>query len=102
MEVIYANEENFKEVVKEGTFLVDFFAPWCGPCKMIGPVLEEAQKETDVQIVKVDVDQNQELAMIYGVMGVPTLAIFKDGEPVTQRSGFMPKELILKFIEENK
>ena len=102
MEVIYTNEDSFEKVVKDGVVLVDFFAEWCGPCKMIGPVLDQAQKETDVQIVKVNVEENQNLAMKYGVMGVPTLIVFKDGEPVSKKSGFMPKEHVLSFINENK
>ena len=101
--LVYGNNKSFEAQTSNGLVLVDFFANWCGPCKMIGPVLEEMAKERDdFNIVKVDVDENQELAMKYQVMSIPTLILFKDGKPVSQKLGFMPKELLLKWIDENK
>jgi thioredoxin 1 len=78
--------------------LVDFGAPWCGPCKMLDPILDElaAEYSGQVDFFYVDVDQNPELAMQYGVMGVPTLILFQNGEAVTRQTGFRPKRLIVK------
>ena len=102
MEVIHTDEKSFEKVVEKGLHLVDFYSPGCGPCRMLGPILDETQKDTDVQIVKVNVDENQGLAIQYGVMVVPTLIVFKDGEPVYADKGFKTKEQLLNMIEENK
>lgn len=103
MALVYETNKGFDSSISNGLVLVDFFATWCGPCKMIGPVLEQISNErADLKIVKVDVDQNQDLAMRYGVMSIPTLILFKDGKPVAQQLGFMPKELLLKWIDNNK
>lgn len=73
----------------KGTVLVDFFATWCGPCKMLSPVLEKvAEKHPDVKVVKVDVDQASDLASQYGVMGVPTMIVFKDGQIANKAVGY--------------
>lgn len=98
--LLHLENEDFNEEVKEGVVLVDFFATWCGPCKMLGPVLEEIAKEqTDLKIVKVDVDQHESLAQQFGIMSVPTLVLYKDGRPVKQMSGFMPKDALLELIK---
>lgn len=91
MEII--NKNNFEATTKSGTVLVDFFATWCGPCKMLGPVLEEVAKDMadKINVVKVDIDQDQDLAVQFNVMSVPTMILFKDGNVVKQLSGFMPK-----------
>jgi thioredoxin 1 len=81
--------------------LVDFWAEWCGPCKMIAPILEEIAEERadDLTIVKLDVDANARWAMQYGVMGIPTLLLFKDGEIEERITGFMPKDKFLARLE---
>lgn len=92
---------NFNEQIKEGVVLVDFFATWCGPCKMQSPVLEELKEDrSDVKVVKIDVDQETEIARLYGVMSIPTLILFKDGNEVAKNVGFMPKELLVQWINE--
>lgn len=92
---------NFNEQIKEGVVLVDFFATWCGPCKMQAPVLEELKEDrSDVKLVKIDVDQETEIARLYGVMSIPTLILFKDGKEVAKNVGFMPKELLVQWINE--
>lgn len=92
---------NFKEEVLEykGKVLVDFYADWCGPCKMLSPVLEEISKEVDTKICKVNVDNNQELAMEYRVMSIPTLIVFKDGKKELVSVGLKSKEEILEMIK---
>lgn len=103
MSVILGNENNFNELVTNDITIVDFFATWCGPCKMLGPVLEEIASERDeVKVVKIDVDENASLAKTYGIMSVPTMILFKDGKQIATKNGYMPKELINSWIEENK
>ncbi|WP_342505352.1 thioredoxin [Sporosarcina sp. FSL K6-2383] len=103
MAIINATDQSFAENIKEGLVLVDFWAPWCGPCKMIAPVLEELDGEFEgkAQIVKVDVDDNQGTASNYGVMSIPTLILFKDGEIVDKVVGFKPKEALAELIEKH-
>ncbi|MBC3516344.1 thioredoxin [Neobittarella massiliensis] len=81
--------------------LVDFFATWCGPCKMLHPVIEQVEAETagSAEVYQVDIDQESDLAAQYGVMSVPTLIVFKNGKPVNQSLGFMPKERVLALIQ---
>lgn len=103
MEIINGNESEFNSLVSNGIVLVDFYATWCGPCKMLAPVLEEVASDRDeLKVVKMDIDENMELAKTYGVMSVPTLMLFKDGNMVSKKIGFMPKELITSWVEENK
>lgn len=86
------NKSEFEAMKNDGMLLVDFFATWCGPCKMLAPVLEElAPKfEGKLNIVKVDVDKDSDLAMQFGIMSVPTMILFKDGQPIKQIQGFQP------------
>ena len=96
------NNQEFVDCVENssGVVLVDFFATWCGPCKMLAPVLEEVSQNTTAQIYKVDIDNSQELCRKYGVMVVPTMIIFKDGKQVSKFSGFMPSEDILQKLSQ--
>ncbi len=96
MATVKVTDQSFKEQTSKGLVLVDFWAPWCGPCKMIGPVLEEISDEMadKVTIAKLNVDENQQTAGQYGVMSIPTLLFFKDGEVVDQVVGFQPKEAL--------
>lgn len=103
MAIKHATDENFDKETAEGLVLVDFWAPWCGPCKMIAPVLEEIDGELSdkVQIVKLDVDDNQETAGKFGVMSIPTLLLFKDGNVVDQIVGFQPKDALVELINKH-
>lgn len=96
MEIIHLTNENFKELIKE-KILVDFYANWCGPCKMIAPELERAN--SDIKVVKVDVDQFEDLAREYGVMSIPTLVLFNEGKEIKRTIGFIDKDKIEKFID---
>ncbi|MCP3030511.1 thioredoxin [Halobacillus sp. A1] len=100
MALVKATDQNFTNETSEGLVLADFWAPWCGPCKMIAPVLEELDEEMSdqVKIVKLDVDENQETASKFGVMSIPTLLLFKDGKVVDQVIGFQPKEALAELI----
>lgn len=99
MEIIHANVENFDNLISTDVVLVDFFATWCGPCKMLSPILEEMVNErSSVKIVKVDIDESMDLARRYGIMSVPTLILFKDGKLISQTTGFMPKTDLENWI----
>ncbi|EIT85407.1 thioredoxin [Fictibacillus macauensis ZFHKF-1] len=103
MAIVNATDQTFKTETSEGLVLADFWAPWCGPCKMIAPVLEEiASEDQDVKVVKLDVDENQEVAGKFGVMSIPTLIVFKDGEVVDQVVGFQPKEALTQLLNKHK
>ncbi len=95
------NEKEFENEIKEGVVLVDFFATWCAPCRMMGAILEEVDKELGGKgkIVKVDVDQNEKLAKQFAVMSIPTLVLFKDGQMVSRNVGVMQKQECLKLFE---
>lgn len=96
----YYNGEDFDSLVKEGTHLIDFYADWCGPCKMLGSVLEEVSDKID--IIKINTDNYGELANRFKVMSIPHLVFFKDGKEVSYSVGFMDKETLLDKIEEVK
>ncbi|NLB48612.1 MAG: thioredoxin [Erysipelotrichia bacterium] len=93
--------EEFSAATKEGTVVVDFFASWCGPCKMLTPVLEQlAEEKKDVVFLKVDVDQASALAAQFQVQAVPTILLFKDGKLVDNRMGYQNKNQLLNFINQ--
>lgn len=99
--VQHVSEVDFNEVVLnyEGVVLVDFWATWCGPCKMIAPVVEEVSNEvSNARFVKVDVDKNENLANKYQISSIPTLMVFKNGTPVDTLVGFMPKDSLKAAI----
>lgn len=101
-EIKHITKENFNELVidAKGPVLVDFFATWCGPCKMLGPILEQVAEEMGdkVVIAKVDIDECMELAQEFGVMSVPTLIMFKEGAEVSRNIGFRGKPQIIDMI----
>ncbi len=95
--MIHLEKENFKELINKGACLVDFYAEWCGPCKMLMPILEELDEKID--IIKVNVDEHEDLAREYRVMSIPTLIFFKDGEKKEELVGFRSKEELIQYIE---
>lgn len=103
MSIVDVTDKTFTEETSEGLVLVDFWAPWCGPCKMIAPVLEEIDSEMGdkVKIVKLNVDENQDTAGRYGIMSIPTLLLMKDGNIVDQVIGFQPKESLVSVINKH-
>jgi thioredoxin 1 len=98
MPVVYATNDDFQEKVASGTVILDFYADWCAPCRMIGPVLEQiADEHPEIKVVKVNVDENIELANNFGVRGIPALFVLKEGKTVAQRAGFMPKDALIDW-----
>ena len=96
MSVQKLNQNNFDNAVANGTVLVDFYADWCGPCRMVSPIVDEiAEERSDITVGKVNVDDENALAMKYGVMSIPTLIVFKDGQEKTRIVGARPKAAIL-------
>ena len=96
------NTQEFEETIKSGTTLVDFFADWCGPCKMLGPVLEEADGlYPEINFVKVNIDENMDLAEKFGIMSIPQVYIFRDGEVVGKAGGYQDINGIKKFIDDS-
>lgn len=102
MNTINISKNNFSEEVirSDRPVLLDFWAPWCGPCRMVGPVLDEiAQERADIKVGKVNVDEQPELASQFGIMGIPTLVVMKDGNVIHQAAGARPKSQILSMLQ---
>ena len=102
MAALKITKDNFQAEVLEakGTVLVDFWASWCGPCKMIGPIIDQiADERSDIKVGKINVDEEQELAVQFKVMSIPTLLVFKDGKVVNQSLGAKPKAAILAMLD---
>lgn len=103
MSVIKIDNNSFSETIKEKIVLVDFFANWCGPCRMLSPIIEEVSNEiNDVVFAKIDIDESSEIASSYGIMSIPTLILFKNGKMINKIVGFVSKIELRNFIEENK
>ena len=101
MEIIKVNSQNFEEEVikSEKPVLLDFYADWCGPCKMLSPIIDEiAEENSEIKVVKVNVDDSQDLAMKYQVMSIPTLVVIKNGEEVNRSVGLIDKSQVLNLI----
>ena len=94
------NSSNFKQEISKGKVIVDYWASWCGPCRMLAPVFEELSNEIkDIKFIKLDVDDNSDVAESYGVMGIPTLILFKDGKEIKRIVGFKSKEDLKKELK---
>ena len=102
MATVHITKDNFRQLVLEstGTVLLDFWAPWCGPCRMVAPILDQiAAEQEDLTIGKVNVDEEMELAVQFGVVSIPTLVVMRGGEPVNKAIGYMPKEEIEALLK---
>ena len=98
MEII--NKKNFNDIINSGKVLIDFYADWCGPCRMLLPVLESIENESIISIKKVNVDDSIDIARKYGVMTIPTLILFENGIEVKRNVGMITKDEIIKFVND--
>jgi len=104
MKSIEVKDDTLKEVLaQEGITVLDFWAPWCGPCKVLGPIIEQlAEANDDVQVGKLNIDENGASAAAFGIRSIPTIIVFKDGEKVKQVSGTQPLTSLQKIVDEFK
>ena len=99
MSVLNVNSKNFNEEIKEGIVLVDFFANWCGPCKMLSPIVDQVSNEfSNVKFLKLNVDESSDIAGNYNIMSIPALLLFKDGVLISKSVGFISAEELKNFI----
>ena len=100
MAVVKVTQENFEEVINsKSVVLLDFYADWCGPCRMVGPIVEEiANEREEITVGKINVDEEGELAEAFGVVSIPTLVVMKDGKVASQSAGARPKAQILAML----
>ncbi|MDQ6598761.1 thioredoxin [Bacillus salipaludis] len=103
MSILHAKgQEILKEIQTSKSVLIDCWAPWCPPCRMIGAVLEEIDEELELKIVKVNSDENEEFINQFEVLGIPTLLFFQDGQLVKRITGFQPKEMLIESIKKHR
>ncbi|MCL4519114.1 MAG: thioredoxin [Thaumarchaeota archaeon] len=105
-QVVVGTDSNWKQEVEQSNLpvIVDFWAPWCGPCRMVSPVIERLAEKYDgkLKVVKVNVDENQNLAMRYNIMSIPTVMLFREGKALDQAIGAAPSEFYERFLSKNK
>lgn len=95
----YLKKEVFNNEIKEGLVLVDFYADWCGPCRMVAPIIEEIANEMpNLEVIKINVDEREDVAREYGVMSIPTIILFENGEIKKKQVGFLPKEVLMRWF----
>ena len=98
-ETLEEAKEKLKELINEERVLVDFFAEWCGPCRMLSPIIDEVATEQNIKVIKVNVDNHEDIAKKYGIMSIPTIILFKNGEETNKNIGLLSKEDLLEFIK---